>query len=479
MKQKILIALFTSFSLLSLSGCGGGGSNIDNSPYAEPIGSKPTNSVPKKVNVDIPQALKNDRSSNPSNRLSKLSGLNINISLGYEELKSSIEISESTLNEVKSNLVLLDSMMPDIKNECKDTPINSTCTIPAKTITLTIGTAINAEIKKIDNEFNNVNKPHQLPLGLVLSMGEIKYTKYDSNHTYQYDINIDLKPTFSDLNVNFTKNMQTVKWSDNNSSIYIISDVSNDSGSWNMQLKYNKDNNGTEKMTIIDNFNDNSAIVQSGTFNLQVEKLNDVNNTVKVSSLGTFLDSENYQFTSNGQITKDGGFLVSKVKLGTISEFASKESFDINGNLLSSKYCDTITSSCDINDETTWDSFQLQFDQNSNNDNTQDNSKMLFLNINNGEQLDVGFYYLLPSSVNITDSAPDKVYKNEVAWINVMEDSGNGKIVFGTIDTDNYKEGMDLNQMTLYKENIDDYNSPVIYTKVPDNKKPTFSVTFL
>ena len=485
MKQKLLISLFTTFSLLTLNGCGGGGSGMGD-PYSPPVESKPSNSVPKKVNVDIPKALKNDRSSPALNRLYRQSGTDI--SLGYEELKNSIKVAEGTLKEVKSNLVLLDSMMPDIKKECKDTPVNTTCTIPARTISLTIGTTINEEIKKIDYEFKDVGGSHQLPLDMTLTMGEIHYTKYDSTHPYQYDINIDLKPTFSDLGVTVDKNLQHVKWSDDNSSIDIVSDAAYNGDSWNMHLKYSQDSNGKESMSIADNFNIQNGSSLSGTFNLKVEKLHDTNDTVKVASSGTFLDNENYKFNSSGQIDKNGGFLISKVKIGDVEEFASKESFDINGSLLNSKYCDTlIANGCDINDETTWYKFGVDLSQNSsnssdnpnNNDNASSEYTLAILQINGGEQLDEGLYELLPKDIDLsTGDAIKKVEDYEIAWVNVFTDDNNQKILTGLINYEHYGKGMDLNQMNLYKSEGNGYSSPVKFTKVPDSKKPTFSVEF-
>ncbi len=474
--SKILSYSFVTASILAFTACGGGGSSSVDTPTL----SSSSSIVPTEINIKIPDGLKNNRSSTSQKSSFQKTSATIP-SLGYKQLKSTIKEAESAIKEVKENLILLGRMMPDIQTACEGTEVNTQCTIPANTITLTIDNGLKSELDKINSEFNDVEDMSTLPpLNTVLSMGEVRYTQFDHNHTYQYDVLLDLQPTFANLGASTAKHFETVRWSDDNNSVETISDIDDSYGTLNMHLTYHKKSDGSSTMNITDEFKDKLPSVLSGTFALGVKELKDINNTVQVTSTGTFAD---VQFNIAGQVSDTGGFLSSKGTLGNNS-FAEKETFTASGDLLQSKFCDSlIGDTCNINDETTWHTFDETLGFNSgdfsDNDFTENIGAIPNLVVTGGD-LEIGYYKLLPKDIDLTNGDVfERVQEEEIAFINVFLDESNSKIVVGLLNQDNYTEGMDLNQAELYRVDYGDYGESTVYTKITGESRPELSVEFL
>lgn len=356
-KTTFLLLGLSTATLLLFTACGGGGSTGgETPPTTPPTGTKAT-TVPQKINIDIPNGLKANRNAAISTKAS-LEKSNESIpSYGYERLKSSISEAEERIKNIKHNMVYLNSMMSDIETECTNVPLNTQCTIPAGKISLSITNEINEEISKINEGFKST-EDETPPVGTKLTLGQVLYTKFDTNHTYQHHVILDLQPTFSDLGANITKQLETIKWSDDNNSVQTISDYGDEDFTYKMQLLYTKEiENNIENMTIADSFKE-VATSMSGSYSLYLKNLNDVNNTFTITTNGQFItDSTKDNFNSKGQISDNGGFLSSTGSFGGETQYAEKETFDKEGNVLKSIYCDGFSQSCDLSDESTWHTF--------------------------------------------------------------------------------------------------------------------------
>ncbi len=325
---KKLLPLSMVASIL-LTACGGGG-NSDNNPSAN---NQDAVSVPQKISIDIPAALKNKRTTNVNTeKISNDDSLeNTNVqSFGYQQLTGTISQAEETINSVKENMKYLTLMMPDIVKACTDTAQNTTCTIPADEIKLTVQ-------------------------GQTLSMGEILYTQQDKNKKYQQVVVLDLKPTLLTMGqVGIEKDLETVKWSTDENHIETLSDAKFENQTYSMQLRYDKAEDNSSKMVITDSFSD--AETQQGNFTLKLDDKNDANHTVNVETTGTFqIGEESDTFNSQGVVSDNGGYLVSKGSYFTTS-YAEKETFDVTGSLLKSSFCHS-DDTCDMNKPETWTNF--------------------------------------------------------------------------------------------------------------------------
>ncbi len=327
---KKLLPLSMVASIL-LTACGGGG-NSENTPSQN---NNNTVLVPQKISIDIPNALKNKRTTN----LTQEKILNDDIqenqnvqSFGYQQLTNTISQAEGTINSVKENMKYLTLMMPDIVNACEDTVLNRKCTIPAGEIKLTVE-------------------------GQTLSIGEIFYTKQDENKKYQQVVVLDLKPTLLAMGqLSIEKDLETVKWSTDENHIETSSDVKRGEDTFNMHLIYDKESNGESTMTITDKYDFDDM---KGNFTLKLNDKNDANNTVIVETTATnkFQD-ESDSFSSKGFVDDNGGYLVSKGSYFD-SNYAEKETFDATGSLLKSSFCHT-GDTCDMNDSNTWINFDFE-----------------------------------------------------------------------------------------------------------------------
>jgi len=357
-KKKVSTIILTS-TLTFFTACGGGGGGGSDTPT-------PSNEqiVPSNINVAIPPSLKGNRNSggatSPKTTLQKASfkaNSTAVPSRGYSELQTTISMAEEVIQSTKENMVYLNSMMPDIQSECQGTAINTPCTIPADTITLTITSQINQKLAKVAQEFNA--QAEALPVGTTFILGQVKYTEFNNTHPYQYDVVLDLKPALNRLGANVTKDLETVRWSADKNGVQTLSDVQDSDGSYTMNLTYKKEDNGSAFMKITDTFNMTTQPQVSGVFSLTLNELKDAQNTIQVDSTGTINDATNgtIKFSSKGEVTDNGGSLTSTGEFGG-NKFAEKESFDGQGALKQSKYCDdSDENNCTLDDEDSWHTF--------------------------------------------------------------------------------------------------------------------------
>jgi len=449
---KKLLPLSMVASLLIFTACGGGG---DSTPKNETPSETKNVTVPKKISIVIPDALKNKRSADENiGKLSISKSQNSIESYGYQQLQSTISRAEETIESVKENMKYLTLMMPDIVKACADTAENTKCTIPSGEIELTVE-------------------------GQTFSMGEILYTQQDSTKKYQQIVVLDLKPTLEEMGETLEKDLETVKWSTDENHIETISDFKDNDGTFNMHLIYDKESDGKSTMNITDSFKFGS---DKGTFMLNIADKNDINNTVDVTMNGTFTEefegnilSDTYNMV--GSVNKNGGYLTST---GTFLEdkFSEKETFDKDGKLLQSKFCASITGtddSCQHDDDSTWHTFDdalgldnSEFEEDNNLPNTH------ILKIEGGNFKD-GIYFLIPDTLDITNISTNEYEDNAVAYILVFS-TEDELFAHAYLNNPDYISKLnDLRLIYIGYDNFGNYDESSI-SIVNNSDKPIFSV---
>jgi len=284
---KLLLLSLSSSTLLFFTACGGGSSTSEENPTTNTVTEPVSVTVPKKINIDIPDGLKATRNSITSTK-SSFQKTDENVpSYGYERLKSSISEAEERIKNIKYNMVYLNSVMQDIQTACNTVELNSQCTIPTGEISFTITDELNQEITDINEEFE-VTEENMPPINTTLTIGQVLYTKFDTNHTYQHHVVLDLQPIFAEFDTSITKQLETIKWSDDNNSVQTLSDYEDEYATYTMQLSYRKDSESTiETMNISDSFQEKEASF-FGNYSLNLTNLNDTNNTFQITTTGQF-----------------------------------------------------------------------------------------------------------------------------------------------------------------------------------------------
>jgi hypothetical protein len=441
---KKLLPLSLVASLL-ITACGGGGSTP-----SQPIDDKDKVSVPQKISIDIPDSLKNKRTAD-GNRgklsLSKTTEDKSIESYGYIQLQTTISQAEKTIGSIKENMKYLNLMMPNIIGECKDTPNDETCNIESGVIKLTVE-------------------------GQNLSMGEVKYTQQADSKKYQHIVVLDLKPTLESMGQTIAKDLETVKWSTDEKHIETFSDVKFENESYTMQLRYDKAEDNSSKMTITDSF---SNTEMKGNFTLKLDEKSDAINTVNIETTGTFqVDGTRDTFNSQGVVSDNGGYLVSKGSFFD-SNYAEKETFDATGKLLQSTYCHN-NEGCNIADSSSWIKYDNEagivdrfdetgFDDNFPEDIDIDLQEPLELTFTQSESFpEYTYCMILPSDYNGSLNEDD-VYDNSVGSFGRFDDE-----LFGVLFEINEKEN--INSLPLLCNSSDKPD----FFQLTEDKKPILGI---
>lgn len=425
---------------LVLSGCGGGGSTPETTSTVSAF------YVPRTVSITIPQALKNSRTSGQqSKNIARLSPVEPTVkteSYGYKQLKESITIAEEMIDDVKKNLKdYLNPMMPSIIAECEGTAINTQCDIPEGVISLSVE-------------------------GQTLVMGAIEYTKQDSSHTYQERVKIDLKPALQSIGeTGILVQSELVKWSSDDNHVETLSEYQNATDKFSTQLRYDKNSTtGASKMYLSHTF---ETALDKGVFQLKIEDKNTADGTVAISSSGVFGTDT---FSSEGVVSDSGGYLLSRGEFAS-NKFAEKETFDANGNLKKSSFCDPSfihnSKSCDLNDESTWlnfDAIDGIVESFGENEFAVPSHDFIELSVRDGS-IEGKFCLLLPPSFDTNSMTMDSIFEHTIGDIAVFEDKG-----FGTLLDSGYKD--QLNTVKVVCSTIES----ATFTVLPAADRPTISV---
>jgi len=419
MKKIILM----SFSFVLFVPCGNNSNNTKNEDL--PI------NVPEKIDIKTPDALKGTRSSENSKSIFQKTSDSTSKSKGYESIQSDIKNAEEFILKTNQSLIKYKTMMPNILESCIDTKINEQCTI-------------------IEPKFTNLN------------INKITYTHNDEEHTFQYTVTLYF-PFESEL----IRNTETLKWSQDNGLITTIEDKEREDDRARIQLDYQKKNDGVSNMKIREIFG--SHKYEYGEYSFNIENLNDINKTINIqTNIFAIYDGLKEGYSIDSSITKNGGYLTYKENSPEKTSI-EKEYFDATGKLLVSKFCYSSENNCQIDEESTWNTYS------SSNDNYEEllpdeNTNTYDFDVNGGE-LYSGYCELVPPSFEITATTDlEDILSNVVAAIvkngtnsegilydkNYLNELNSLKIIcFTDTEYKNYIEllGADKPTLTPYQSN--------------------------
>ena len=296
--------------------------------------SKPNDeklSVPTKVSIEIPKALKTTKKRRRKDK-----------SLAYTELKEDVAYLENLRIDVEINLLFINQVIGDIEKRCKETPINSVCKIPDNELVFTFDKNLSERYSALTDEKSLYR------VGDELIYGEIEFMKHSNSAKYQYQLLIDTSFEKSE------KSSQTVKWSKDEENI--LSFYKEESLTLNSEIKidFSKKESGDKQMIVDDSFIDKEENI-SNSFHLELTKKSDLNETYNITSNSKDINQQQEVniFDSVGELSNVGGFLRFNGLLFNGDKLKEYETFDGEGNLLSVRYCYEDLD-CDMEDESSW-----------------------------------------------------------------------------------------------------------------------------
>ena len=319
MLKYILKLAILSLLILQIWGCG--------------TMSKPEEKlfVPKKISIEMPKAL---QSTKKSVRKKK--------SLAYTELKEDVEYLENLRTDVEVYLLFLSQVINQVNQRCKNISTNKTCIIPEEELSFIFD-------KTISNQYTALTHERaEYEIDDILFFGEIKFIKYANNSKYHYHVTMDTSFENED-----EYSSETIEWSKDEKNILTIYKEESSTLKSEIQIDYLKKERGEKSIIVNDSYIDktNNSLDK---FHFKLVKKLDVNETYKViSDSETFNHTiEVYSFNSQGELSKNGGFLdFEGVDNGDF--FREYETFNGDGSLLNILYCYEELA-CDMEDKESW-----------------------------------------------------------------------------------------------------------------------------
>ena len=489
--NRIKILLAISISTLLLLGCGGSSSNKKdrdvsdikstdiNNTDTNSVDSKPSISIPKEINIDIPKALKDSskRAEKGSRRVRKQHKAELGESRGYLQLKDEISQLEDMKSDLEINLLFAGQLIGDIEKSCQDISLGTTCTIEANKLSLLFTQDIIDEMSKIMGEIGSSM------LGETIPLGEVKFTQYSGSETFQYALAMDMSDIEEGEDAG--SSTQTIKWSKDETHVFSSYSYRDDTFENEMTMDYTKKADGQREMRTDDTYFDKET-QDRGSFHFKIVQLPDEEEHFKVESSSKdsmVFDSDRFDssFSSKGEISPQGGFLTFVGLFEGDDEFKEKELFDGEGNIISSSYCDTL-SDCKLDDESTWleygeVDFELddEFDIDESFEELED-FEFTPLSVTGGN-LQEGEYLLLsptllPSDIDIEQMSLEMILNASVGDIFSFEGE-----VMASLHSSSYKD--QLNSLILVREILSEEEEFVepSFKIVADIDRPTLSIT--
>jgi len=331
-KNKVYSSSIFVFILL-IWGCGTMAKNDD------------TLSVPQKVSIDMPKALKVESSANENDlKFQKEENSRVK-SEGYLELKEDVKFLEEERVNLEINLLFINEVIADIDKKCKNVAVEVACTVPDDTLSIIFDENLSSKVKALtSDDFGYV-------LGDVLTFGDIEFVEHLDTNKYGYSLKIDT--TFSDEN---STSFTSISWSKEQNLIH--AEYNEESVEINSSLKidFMKKEDGSRAIVVDDGFF-NKIDHSSDSFHLNMVKKADEVETYEVNSTSVATDSDATQnrFSSVGKLSNLEGYLNFTGEFdGEI--FKEHDTFDGSGNQLSSSYCYS-GMDCDLANEESWFTF--------------------------------------------------------------------------------------------------------------------------
>jgi hypothetical protein len=328
-KNKIYLS-FTFVLLLSIWGCGTMAKEDDSL------------SVPQKVSIAMPKALEVESSKNEKSL--KLNKEDTKKSAAYLELKDDIEFLEEQRVELEVNLLFINEVISTIDNQCKGLAIEEPCIMEEESLSFLFDEELSRKLRLL------TQKESEYELGDTLSFGEVEFIEHGSSNIYRYTLNMDT--TFDDEN---STSSIGISWSKDEKIILAEYEEESDEEESSLQVEFLEEDDSRR------------MIVEDGLFSKEDDSFDifyfdmlaksDVNETYELNSSSIDVDSdgEEENVTSVGQLSNLGGYLNFIGELDA-ETFKENDTFDGDGNILTSSYCYS-GMDCDLEDEESWFDF--------------------------------------------------------------------------------------------------------------------------
>ncbi|CAA6819614.1 MAG: Unknown protein [uncultured Sulfurovum sp.] len=413
--------------------------------------------IPEKVSSDIPLILQESYTNNVKSKI-QVDPI-VGQASGYATTKKYIVELKGIVNEIKSNIFLGNKVMASVLKECEGTAFEVICTIPEKTLTLTIDEEAMNRFRILIPHIFEYPQVKELE-GKKLFFGEVEFIAYDKNATYQYAINMDMSEINGVIGSysirNAPKIIQVIKWSEDENTIFSsITTKYQDGVDYPWTLHYKNIPNIEEISRLNDQeVGDNLDITStSRLFTLNNKFDNNQTSIVKLNSIKSIpLASTRLieQVSSLVHLDKHSGFqkIIETETVGESTFKSNKEEvFSPTGELLASTYCSSDKTECNLYDTTTW--FIDVDDESIFNPLKEFDFTELKVE---ATDLKEGEYLLLPSEIDISTLAIQKVLDLSVGEFVILNTN-----IQGIVYDDSYIEKLNTLQVVYanYNNNLD------------------------
>ncbi len=364
--------------------------------------------LPKKINIAFPTLLKAEHveERNISEEGNETSESNNSLveenDLGYLQLKKSITKIDGIIDLAQINLMVLDQVMPKVQQRCEGM---ISCLFKEKSLSVVMDNESISSINKMIAESNRSIFDGNIS---EVSFGELGFYSYDLNESYQYMLTLNvLNSSLYQHDVKVKRELQTIKWSENNRDVLTIYDYEDNETNNTISLHYLIDEEGKETMHVYNRddsqkigYQENTSLVLSKVKDENASESNSTYSLTSNSILKQSLDDDTHtsSFSSNIEIVDNSSLLLFS---GSMTEGSSGDEVVVSSEL-----------SCDDNESC---------DENSSSDDSlYDNIDLFELRIVGGN-LDDGDYLLLAPDTNI----------ESLNMINIFEESLGRFTVFG------------------------------------------------
>jgi hypothetical protein len=325
--------------------------------------------IPEKISVDIPKLLSLEEGNGSSS--SKQQKIQEEFfggeATGYQDVQGYIGFLESVIKEIKFNNVIGNTIVLDVQEHCAKVVLDEVCSVPSNTFFLKVDEALIAQYEVFFPKAFRINEES---VGKSIAFDEIEFIKHDENHTYQYDIQLDLTQISNALykkdfifDANLSKVVQNVKWSEDNNTIFTsISPSYEDNVTYPWTISYQNRPTVEERMYLWSN-NVDLLPKPSDMVTFDLRKKEDENETSiykfnEIKEKNSFGEVSLSTYVAYGELSKTNGFQTFSQTESSESDGESKtkkqEIFTNEGALIASTYCDSYSAECSLYDSSTW-----------------------------------------------------------------------------------------------------------------------------
>jgi len=299
-----------------------------------------TLSVPQKVSIEMPKALEVKATKNK--KYLKVQKKESKKSTAYLALRDDVIFLEEQRVNVEINLLFINEIIFDIEQRCKDREKESICIIEENTLMFLFDQNLSNKLKTLSSE----NFGYEL--GDTLSFGKIEFTEHNTSNRYNYTLKMN-----TNFNSENSTSFERISWTKDEKLIlseYIEenSDVKN-----SIKINFSIKTDNSRKIVVDDSIF-SKIDSSSDTFHFDMLKKADTAETYELNSTSLDIDSDANKntFTSIGILSNLGGYLNF---IGDFDgeTFKENDTFDGNGNILSSSYCYS-DMNCDLENEGDW-----------------------------------------------------------------------------------------------------------------------------